>query len=134
MGEPGPGATFLRFDDIDWVGAGAGAGGAPKELIEAARKMGARQKKMVTGERGFYMNHNVMSAGFTVPPHVHDHDELIVVLEGGCTILEGGPTLAANDAVVIQANHPYGFTCGPDGMRFLTIRTGEAAFASAPGS
>jgi quercetin dioxygenase-like cupin family protein len=131
MGGPGPGATYLRFDDIGWVGAGAGASGAPKELIEAARTLGARQKKMVTGEAGFYMNHNVMAAGFTVPTHVHDHDELIVVLEGSCTILDGGPTLCANDAVVIEANHPYGFTCGADGMRFLTIRTAEAGFAPA---
>ena len=131
MAEGGSGATYLRFDDIDWAGAGAAVKSAPKELVEAARKTGARQKRMATGERGFYMNHNVMGAGFTVPPHVHDHDELIVVLEGGCTIAGGGPTMGANDAVVIEAHHPYGFTCGPEGMRFLTIRTGEAGFAPA---
>jgi quercetin dioxygenase-like cupin family protein len=133
MGDREPGATFLHFDEIDWAGAGAAVKSAPKELVEAARKTGARQKRMATGENGFYMNHNVMPAGFTVPPHVHDHDELIVVLEGGCTVLDGGPTMEANDAVVIKANHAYGFTCGPEGMRFLTIRTGEAGFATAPG-
>ncbi len=131
MAEAGSGATFLHFDEIGWAGAGAAVKSAPVELVEAARTSGARQKRMVVGERGFYMNHNVMGAGFTVPTHVHDHDELIVVLEGGCTILDGGPTMSANDAVVIEANHPYGFTCGPEGMRFLTIRTGEAGFAAA---
>jgi uncharacterized cupin superfamily protein len=131
VAEPGPGATFLHFDDIDWAGAGAAVPNAPKELVEAARTTGARQKRMATGLSGFYMNHNVMPAGFTVPPHVHDHDELIVILEGGCTVLDGGPTMTANDAVVIRAQHAYGFTCGPEGMRFLTIRTGEAGFAPA---
>jgi quercetin dioxygenase-like cupin family protein len=130
MAEDGPGATFLHFGQIDWSTAGAAVRNAPKELVEAARTTGARQKRMATGERGFYMNHNVMPAGFTVPTHVHDHDELIVVLDGGCTILDGGPTMSANDAVVIRAQHPYGFTCGPEGMRFLTIRTGEAGFAA----
>jgi quercetin dioxygenase-like cupin family protein len=131
MADESPGATFLHFDDIDWAGAGAGVSGAPKELVDAARKTGARQKRMATGDGGFFMNHNVMPAGFTVPPHVHDHDELIVVLEGGCTVLDGGPTMGPHDAVVIRAHHAYGFTCGPDGMRFLTVRTGEAGFATA---
>jgi quercetin dioxygenase-like cupin family protein len=131
MTDAGPGATFLHFNDIDWADAGAAVPSAPKELVDAARKTGARQKRMATGDDGFFMNHNVMPAGFTVPPHVHDHDELIVVLEGGCTVLDGGPTLAVHDAVVIRAQHAYGFTCGPDGMRFLTIRTGEAGFATA---
>jgi hypothetical protein len=63
-----------------------------------------------------------------VPAHAHDHSELLVVLEGGCTILEGGPTLGPNDAVTIAAHHTYGFRCGPEGMRFLTIRTSEANF------
>ncbi|HXQ62337.1 MAG TPA: cupin domain-containing protein [Acidimicrobiales bacterium] len=132
MGEAGPGATFLHFDAIDWATAGGAVGSAPAELVEAARRTGARQKRMATGERGFYMNHNEMPAGFTVPTHVHDHDELIVVLDGGCTILDGGPTMTAHDAVVIRAKHPYGFTCGPEGMRFLTIRNGEAGFAASP--
>jgi quercetin dioxygenase-like cupin family protein len=84
---------------------------------------------MATGQGGFFMNHSEMPAGFTVPTHTHDHDEMLVILDGGCTILDGGPTLGANDAVVIQANHAYGFTCGPGGMKFITIRNGEAATA-----
>jgi len=119
------GAFFRRFDEIDWAVESAAA--TPAALIEAARATGARRKRIVTGEAGFFMNHSEMPAGFTVPLHVHDHDELIVVLEGGCTMLGGGPTLAANDAVAIRAHHEYGFECGEEGMRFLTIRTGESS-------
>ena len=124
MTADGEGATYLRFEDVDWAVESSTA--TPQALIDAARSSGARRKRMVTGQAGFFMNHSVMPAGFTVPPHVHDHDELIVVLEGACTILGGGPTLAANDAVAIRAGHEYGFECGADGLRFITIRTGEA--------
>jgi hypothetical protein len=64
-----------------------------------------------------------------VPMHSHDHDELIVVLAGGCTMLGGGPTLGPKDSMVMRAGHTYGFTCGPEGMAFLTIRTAEAGTA-----
>jgi len=125
------GATFLHFDDIDWAVESAAA--TPVELLDEARRSGARRKRMAVGQQGFFMNHSVMPAGFTVPTHAHDHSELLVVLEGGCTMLDGGPALGPNDAVAIGAHHSYGFTCGPDGMRFLTIRTGEANFALTQG-
>jgi quercetin dioxygenase-like cupin family protein len=121
-------ATFLRFDDIPWADerAEGTAPAAPAALVEAAERTGARRKRVLTGQAGFYMNHSELPAGFTVPMHSHDHDELIVVLAGGCTMLGGGPTLGANDSMVLRAGHTYGFACGPAGMTFLTIRTGEA--------
>jgi quercetin dioxygenase-like cupin family protein len=118
------GATYLMFDEIDWATESPKV--TPKELIDAARATGARRKFVATGQEGFYMNHSEMPAGFTVPTHAHDHEELIVVLGGGCTILDGGPELKANDALTVPAHHEYGFRCGPEGMRFITIRTGEA--------
>jgi len=118
------GATYLMFDEIDWATESTTV--TPKELVDAARATGARRKFVATGQEGFYMNHSEMPAGFTVPPHTHDHDELIVVIDGGCTILGGGPDLKANDALTVPAHHEYGFRCGPEGMRFITIRTGEA--------
>lgn len=120
----GIGATYVRFADTPW--ADERTTGAPAQLVAAAEQAGARRKRMVTGEAGFFMNHSVMPAGFEVPPHSHSHDELIVVLAGGCTMLEGGPELVADDAMVLRAGHRYGFVCGPDGMTFLTIRAGEA--------
>jgi quercetin dioxygenase-like cupin family protein len=60
------------------------------------------------------------------PPHSHDHDEMIVLLEGSCTMLGGGPTLEAHDSMVLLSGYEYGFTAGDDGMKFLTIRSGAA--------
>jgi quercetin dioxygenase-like cupin family protein len=120
----GIGATFAHFAETPW--ADEQTTGAPAELVAAAQRSGAKRKRMVTGDAGFFMNHSVMPAGFEVPPHTHSHDELIVVIEGGCTLMDGGPDLVANDAVVLRAGQRYGFVCGPDGMTFLTIRTGEA--------
>lgn len=121
----GPGAAFVRFDDVDWAVEEPGA--VPASLLEAAAATGARRKRLVAGAAGFYMNFSALPGGFTVPVHSHSHDELIVVLEGGCTVLDGGPSLGPRDTMAITANHAYGFTCGPDGMRFLTIRAGEAS-------
>jgi quercetin dioxygenase-like cupin family protein len=129
MGENG--ATFLHFDEIEWAIESAAA--TPAELLDEARRTGARRKRVAVGQNGFFMNHSEMPAGFTVPVHAHDHSELLIVLEGGCTMLDGGPTLGPNDAVTIGAHHTYGFTCGPEGMRFLTVRTAEANFRMTEG-
>jgi quercetin dioxygenase-like cupin family protein len=122
-----PRALFLRFDEIEWDGSLGG--GAQAALAAEARRAGARRKRVVTGQLGYFLNLSEMSAGFTVPTHLHDHDELIVVLAGGCTMLGGGPSLGPDDAMVIPANFHYGFTCGDEGMRFMTIRNGEAGFS-----
>jgi quercetin dioxygenase-like cupin family protein len=58
--------------------------------------------------------------------HSHDHNEMIVILEGGCAMLGDGPTLKAGDSMVLIAGFEYGFAAGDDGMTFLTIRTGAA--------
>ena len=124
------GATILVYDEIDWdrpLETGDPSTRPPKELVEAAEKHGARRKKVVTGQGGFYMNRSVLPAGFRVPPHRHDHDELMVVLRGGCSFDDDLGSLGADDTIVIQANTGYGFTCGADGMEFLTIRIGESA-------
>lgn len=101
----------------------------PPELVSRAKKTGAWRKKIARGEAGFFMNRSFLPAGFRVPPHSHDHDELMVVLAGGCSFDEGLADLAANDSIVIHANYRYGFTCGSEGMEFLTIRMGEARMA-----
>jgi hypothetical protein len=51
---------------------------------------------------------------------------MIVLLEGSCTMLGGGPTLEAHDSMVLLSGDEYGFTAGDDGMKFRTIRTGAA--------
>ena len=65
-------------------------------------------------------------AGYTVPTHSHDHDEMIVLLDGSCTMTDGR-TLGTHDSVVLHAGFEYGFTAGDDGMVFLTIRGGRSS-------
>jgi len=117
-------ATFLLLDEISWPDEGAS--GAPKELVAEAKRKGARRKFLARGEGGFHSQYSEFPGGYTVPLHSHDHDELIVVLDGGCTMLGDGPTLGRFDSMVLTAGHEYGFTAGPDGMTFMTIRTGRS--------
>lgn len=118
------------YAEIDWdrpLETGDPSTRPPKALVEQARKTGARRKKLVEGQGGFYMNRSVLPPGFRVPPHQHNHDEMLVVLRGGCEFDDGFASLAADDTIVIEANTRYGFTCGAEGMEFLTIRADEAS-------
>ena len=116
------------YDRIDWDSLTRAKTDVapPKALVEKAQKHGAKRKKLIRGEGGFFMNRSVLPAGFRVPPHHHTHDELLVVLKGGCQFDDDLATLGPDDSIVIHANYRYGFTCGPEGMDFLTIRMGEA--------
>lgn len=126
---PAP-AKIFTFKEIDFdnpLKTAAPGTAPPRELVEQARKVGARRKKIVTGEGGFFMNRSQMPAGYRVPTHHHNHGEMLIVLAGGCVFDNGFGEANADDTIVIPARNRYGFTCGPDGMEFLTIRLGEAS-------
>lgn len=121
--------TLFVFDELDWVDERREPGAAAK-LIEEAERTGARRKRISRGEGGFFHQFTTMPAGFEVPMHSHDHDELFIVLSGGCTFWPDGPDrsveLKARDSVALAAHHPYAFVCGEEGMDFYVIRQGEA--------
>lgn len=122
--------SVLCYAAIEWddpMASAAPGTAPPRALVEQARKTGARRKKIVRGEGGFFLNRSVLPAGFRVPPHLHNHNEMLVVLRGGCRFDDGLAELGPDDTIVIHANTRYGFTCGDDGMEFLTIRLGEAS-------
>ena len=122
------GPAFFHVDDIDWADEEK-EGMAPRELVEEAKKKGARRKFLARGQGSFHSSYSEFPAGYVVPTHSHDHDEMLVILEGGCTILGGGPTLKAKDSVVLLGGFEYGFEAGAEGMRFLTIRTAKSGTA-----
>ena len=134
VGSPDPPPPFVAvetFTRIEWdrpLETAKPGTAPPAELVEKARRTGARRKKLVRGEGGFFMNRSVLPPGFRVPPHSHDHSEMLVVLTGGCRF-DDGAELGTDDTIVIHAHTHYGFTCGPEGMEFLTIRAGEASVA-----
>jgi len=123
------GPKLFPFDGIDWVDEHKDSL-APKELIEAAEETGARRKKLAQGQGGFFLQYSTMPAGFEVPMHSHSFDELFIVVSGGCSFWPDGPDhkveLKARDSVTLAANHEYAFTCGPEGMEFYVVRTGDA--------
>ena len=121
--------AILHYAEIDWdrpLATSKPGTAPPKALVERAEKAGARRKKIVCGEGGFFMNRSILPAGFRIPPHQHDHNEMLVVLNGGCEFDDGLASLGPDDTIVISAFTRYGFTCGREGMEFLTIRVGEA--------
>ncbi|MCB9724584.1 MAG: hypothetical protein H6748_11110 [Spirochaetaceae bacterium] len=129
MSEPASPACILHYEQIDWdrpLETAAPGTAPPAELVEAARRTGARRKKIVRGEGGFFMNRSKLPAGFRVPPHHHNHAEMLIVLTGGCVFDDGFGEAGADDTIVIPARTRYGFTCGEAGMEFLTVRLGEA--------
>src|SRR5207247_7374426 len=79
------GPSFFLVDQLPWPDEARGS--APRELVEEARRKGARRKFLARGQGGFHSQYSDFSAGYTVPPHSHDHDEMIVVLAVSCTIL-----------------------------------------------
>ena len=124
-----PPAKILTYSELQWdepLETSAPGTAPPKELVEQAKKVGARRKKVVRGEGGFFMNRSQLPAGYRVPPHHHNHDEMLIVLSGGCVFDDDFGTASADDTIVIPAKNRYGFTCGREGMEFLTIRLGEA--------
>jgi quercetin dioxygenase-like cupin family protein len=121
------GPHFFVLDEIAWPDEGRERT-APRELVEAAQRSGARRKFLARGEGGFFSQYSEFPAGFTVPMHSHDHNEIIWLLDGSCTMLgDDDRTLHAGDSMVLIGGYEYGFVAGDDGMCFATIRTGKAA-------
>ena len=120
------GPHYFLLDEVEWPDESL-APTAPRELMEQAKQSGARRKYLARGEGGFFSQYSEFPAGFTVPMHTHDHNEVILCMHGSLTMLgSDGPTLREGDSMVLIAGHEYGFTAGPDGMAIVTIRTAKA--------
>ena len=107
--------AFFKIEELPWPDE-AKEGNAPRELVEEAQRLGAKRKFLARGEGGYYSQYSVFPPGYTVPMHSHDHDEMIVILAGGCTMLGDRNTeLTAHDSVVLHGGFEYGFTAGARG-------------------
>ena len=128
--EPPDHAVFHPLADAPWERPGD----APpelRELAEQAARIGARRAQVTTGAIGLYTQLSELPAGYEVPPHRHSAHELLVVLEGGCTVA-GGPELNAGDMAEVPANAEYGFTVGDQGMRFIVVRPSASVTSLSP--
>jgi quercetin dioxygenase-like cupin family protein len=111
-----------RFEEIEWHRP-AGPGASP-ESVQAAAALGVARAHYAQGEAGFFVHLVRFPPDFETPPHSHDHGEVFVVLEGGCSF--DGQPMRTHDSTVVDANARYGFTAGPDGVTLLVVRTGRA--------
>jgi quercetin dioxygenase-like cupin family protein len=118
-------AIFRHLADLEWETA-KDQKAEVAALAKQADALGARVCRLTRGEHGFHSHISEMPPGFEVPPHTHSVSELMVILEGSIEVSDG-TVLDAGDTAVIPAEHPYGFTVGIDGVRFLVARTDDAA-------
>lgn len=96
------------------------AGSAYREKATAAQRVTVPfcQK----GEGGANLVLGDFAPGFTVWRHSHSIDCLYFIVSGQANL--GGQKLGPGDGFFVPANHPYGYTAGPDGVRVLEIRNG----------
>jgi quercetin dioxygenase-like cupin family protein len=116
--------TYFLLDSLQWADDRASGLIPPAMLDEADRRGGGGRKLLASGQGGYHSTYSTMPPGYTMPRHRHDGDEMVIVLEGSCTMDGGGPELRAHDSVVLPSGSVHGFTCGPDGMKLLTIAHG----------
>jgi quercetin dioxygenase-like cupin family protein len=122
-------SSIHRFEEAEWHVPTAP--GTDPEAAAAAGRAGTARRFLAQGEGGFYTQVVRMPAGFEAPEHAHDHSEVFMVLEGGCTF--DGEELTRFDLAVVEANQPYSFTAGPDGLSFLVVRQARASYAETAG-
>jgi quercetin dioxygenase-like cupin family protein len=116
--------TYFLLDSLQWADDRASGLIPPGMLDEADRRGGGGRKLLASGQGGYYSTYSTMPPGYAMPRHRHDDDEMVIVLEGSCTMDGDGPELRAHDSVVLPAGSVHGFTCGSEGMKLLTIAHG----------
>lgn len=113
-------AIIMHIDDAPWVRGG------PKS--EGDYPEGGGQ---LVGDlaKGPWVHVNWLPGGLVAPRHIHDHDEVLYILEGGFSM--GQRRCSSGTVVYIEANTQYGFEVWEEGVRFLNIRHGLSRYAEA---
>jgi hypothetical protein len=70
--------------------------------------------------------------GAVVATHVHTVDEVFYLLDGELSL--GNRNLPAGSVLFIGGYSPYGFTVGPQGVRWVMVRPNRADLAAADGT
>jgi hypothetical protein len=116
--------TIHHFADIHWHVPPTDP--ADLDLDTEARADEAGRKYLAQGEGGFWTQMVRIPPNFAAPAHAHTHAEVFMVTAGSC--LFNGEPMQPLDLTVVEANEPYAFTAGADGVQFLVVRGAKAAF------
>jgi quercetin dioxygenase-like cupin family protein len=112
------GATRFHERDVDWVG----------DLGEGVMaRSGGRSRRKLIGDpaQGLFVNLSEYDPNVTLEAHSHDAPELMYILEGEMTI--GGERCLPGTVLRVPAHTVYGpLSAGPEGVRFLVVRSGPA--------
>ena len=111
-------SIIMHVDDAPWVQGEESARDAIKQKTE---KNGLQM--IGDSEKGPWIHISHHEPDEIVPPHSHDVDEVLYVLEGELTLDD---RLCGQGTVLfIEQDTKYGFTVGDHGVRFMAIRPGE---------
>ena len=114
--------TGMMSDPVfsDDTGSQALARGTYREKATAAQRVTVPFCQ--EGEDGANLVVGDFAPGFTVWRHSHSLDCLYFIISGQANL--GNQVLGPGDGFFIPAEHPYGYTAGPEGVRVLEIRKG----------
>ncbi len=86
---------------------------------------GSSRNKFIGDEKlGPWVSVAGLEPGYTVSPHSHTADEVIIILEGSMRV--GDKECNAGSILYVEKNTPYGLTVGPKGCKFINVRSGHA--------
>ena len=110
---------IMHVDEAPFLYGGPTPKGGPRE--RGGRFIGDLEK-------GPWIHCNTLEAGTDAAPHSHDFDEVMLVIEGEFSM--GNRVCGPGTVLFLAAGTQYGFKVGPEGVRFLNVRTGKATITS----
>ena len=111
-------SIIMHIDEAPWL---RGKPRRPNGPIETGNQLIGDLHK------GPWIHINSVPPNEVNTPHSHNEDEVIVIMEGSLTLTRTGDrTCGPGTVMYIEKETDYGFTAGPEGVRFLIIHQGLA--------
>lgn len=109
-------SIVMHIDEAPWVRGEARKPGGP--ITGGSQLIGDLKE-------GPWIHIHSLTPGMIVKPHSHNETEVIYIVEGELTL--GDRICGPGTVAYIEKDTEYGFTVGPEGVRFINIRQGLAS-------
>jgi hypothetical protein len=108
----------MHMDEAPWI---YGAAPAPGEQVRYAEQLFGDL------ENGPWVHIiTMMEPGYAADVHCHSQDEVIYIMEG--EMILNGQSHRPGTVIFMEKETDYGFTVGPEGVRFMEMRPGRAQY------